>query len=80
MSENILSEEHKRQDENKTKADEILHRDNLHDKHHRWVQEQIESEREKRRMYAGITKVVLQWSIPAISGTIFYWLKDHLTF
>ena len=53
-------------------------RDDNHEKHHRWIQEQIESERARKRMYTTITKVVLQWSIPAILGSILYWLKNHL--
>lgn len=55
-------------------------KEDLHDKHHKWIQEQIVSGRERRRMYATITKIALQWSIPAVSGAIFYWFKNHITF
>jgi len=54
------------------------HFDNeVHTKHHQWICEKIKCERDKRRMYREITKIVMQWSIPAISGAVWYWLKSH---
>jgi hypothetical protein len=60
------------QDANAAQIDETMH-----DKHHIWIQEKIKCERDKRRMYREITKLVIQWSIPAISGTIYYWVRNH---
>ena len=55
-------------------------KDDLHERQHKWIQEQIEHGRARRRMYSTITKIALQWSIPAVSGAIFYWIKNHVTF
>ena len=76
----FMSESH---DNNPQTSEPIIierrRRDEHHERHHRWVQEQIESERERRRMYATITKVAIQWSIPVVFGSILYWVKSHFT-
>ena len=60
--------------------DDRRKKDEVHVRHHVWIQEQIEQGRARRRMYNTITKIVLQWSIPVVSGAIFYWFKSHVTF
>lgn len=43
-----------------------------HCEHHEWITIQIEAHKRRAEMYAAITSAVLQWSIPAIFGAVWY--------
>lgn len=46
-----------------------------HSDHHAWIQERIEAERERKRMYKVMTRTLVQWSIPFILSGAVYWLQ-----
>lgn len=45
--------------------------------HHVWIQERIQAEKDRREMYKEITRVVIQWSIPVLLGSGWFWFKAH---
>jgi hypothetical protein len=58
--------------EERSKIDSVEHLE-----HHQWIQERIKAEYERREMYREITKIVIQYSIPAILAGTYYWLQGH---
>lgn len=44
-----------------------------HNDHHAWIQERIEAERERKRMYKVMTRTLVQWSIPFILSGALAW-------
>jgi len=48
-----------------------------HTEHHAWIQAHIEAEKARKDMYLDIAKVALQWSIPVLLGSVYYWLQQN---
>lgn len=53
-----------------------------HHVHHQWIQGRIEAEEElreackaRKEMYKELTKIIMQWSIPALFTGALYWLQ-----
>jgi hypothetical protein len=53
-----------------------------HNVHHQWIQCRIEAEealrdarKARKEMYKELTKIIMQWSIPALLTGTLYWLQ-----
>jgi len=57
------------------KSDEVLHNNSLHDTHHLWIEHRIQADKAKAEFYQSVTRIVLQWSIPALLAGIYYYMQ-----
>jgi hypothetical protein len=48
-----------------------------HAEQHEWLRIRIQAEKDRQEFYKEGLKIILQWSIPAIGGALWYWMQGH---
>lgn len=49
--------------------------DGDHVAHHEWIQERIEAEKDRRRMYRAFTRTFISWGLPIILTGLLAWFQ-----
>lgn len=48
-----------------------------HSEQHEWIKARIQSEQDRQEFYREAIKTLIQWSLPAVAGAVWYWLQGH---
>jgi hypothetical protein len=48
-----------------------------HSEQHEWITARIQAERDRQAFYREAIKTLMQWSLPVVAGTVWYWLQGH---
>lgn len=48
-----------------------------HSEQHEWIKARIQSERDRQAFYREAVKTLIQWSLPVVAGTVWYWVQSH---
>lgn len=48
-----------------------------HTAHHEWIQERIEAEKERKKMFKSLRDAFIQWSVVGLLGYLSYWIEGH---